>query len=305
MKRLLLTGATGFIGRHCLPLLVAGGYEVHAVTSRSSAGLLSDVYWHQADLLDPAQTATVVARVKPTYLLHFAWYASSGRYWTSQENLRWVQASLDLLKEFARHGGHRVVMAGSCAEYDWRYGHCSEAVTPLAPASLYGASKHSLQLMLTAYSQHAEPSSAWGRVFFLFGPHEHPDRLVAYVIRCLLDGKPARCSRGDQIRDFLHVEDVAEAFVALLESAASGPVNIASGKPVALREVISAIAETLDRPDLIQLGALPDRENDPPVLIADVRRLRDEVGWQPRYDLEQGILKTIEWWKTHRGIGVT
>jgi nucleoside-diphosphate-sugar epimerase len=175
-------------------------------------------------------------------------------------------------------------------------------MTPLAPATLYGVSKHSLQLMLTAFSNQTTLSSAWGRIFYLFGPYEHPERLVGYVIRSLLQGRPARCSRGDQIRDFLYVEDVAEAFVALLESAVSGPVNIASGKPVALREVIDTIAETLNRPHLIQLGALPDRENEPPLLVADVRRLRDEVGWRPRYDLEQGMLRTIEWWKAYRGI---
>lgn len=297
MKRILVTGATGFIGRHSLPLLVERGYEVHAVSSKLVEWKLPNVRWHQADLLDLAQMPVLMAKVQPTHLLHLAWYAVPGKYWTSSENLRWVQASINLLQEFAQHGGHRAVMAGTCAEYDWRYGYCSEAITPLAPATLYGICKHSLQLMVSAFARQTGLSVAWGRIFFLFGPHEHPDRLVAYVIRSLLQGKVARCSQGKQIRDFLYVKDVADAFVALLGSAVSGPINIASGRPAVLRELIYRIAAKFNREDLIQLGVVPMSPDEPPLLVADVRRLHDEVGWTPKYDLDTGLEQTIEWWK--------
>src|SRR5262245_28337598 len=126
MKRVLLTGATGFIGRHCLPALLAGGYEVHTVSSRAAVGHPQGVYAHQADLLDSVQVAALFSSIRPSHLLHFAWYAQPGAYWTSLENVRWVQSSLDLLWSFVAYGGQRVVMAGSCAEYDWRYGYCTE-----------------------------------------------------------------------------------------------------------------------------------------------------------------------------------
>ena len=296
MKRVLLTGATGFIGRHCLPLLAARGYAVHAVSSQPVTEDQSNIHWHQANLLDPAQVVALISDVQPSHLLHFAWYAVPGKYRTSMENLRWVQVSLGLLQEFVRHGGQRMVMAGTCAEYDWRYGYCSEAVTPLVPTTLYGTCKHALQLMLAAFSRQAGLSAAWGRIFSLFGPYEDPDRLVAYVIRSVLRGEPARCSHGNQIRDFLYVQDVADAFVALLDGAVCGPINIASGKPVAVRDVICKIAAIQYRPDLIQMGALSAREDEPPWLIADVRRLQDEVRWQSKYALDTGLEKTIEWW---------
>jgi len=195
MKRVLLTGATGFIGRRCLPLLLANGYEVHAVSSRLPQETCSDVCWHQVNLLDFSQVSVLIADMQPTHLLHFAWYAEPGKYWTALENFHWVQASLSVLWQFYSHGGKRLVMAGTCAEYDWKYGYCSEQITPLLPATVYGTCKHSLQVMLDAFSRQTGLSVAWGRIFFLYGPHEHPDRLVSSVIRSVLRGEPARCSQ--------------------------------------------------------------------------------------------------------------
>ena len=305
MKRVLLTGAGGFVGRHCLPALLAQGYEVHAVASRKHATpALPGVHWYAVDLLDKRQISTLLAEVRPTHLLHCAWYAVPGKYWTARENFSWVETGLHLLEAFADQGGQRVVGVGSCAEYDWHDGHCSERVTALNPGTTYGVCKHAFQLLLTAFSEYAKLSSAWGRLFFLYGPHEPQERLVASAIRSILLEQPARCSHGQQIRDFLYVQDAADALVALLDSEVLGPVNIASGAPVAVREVVQMIADQLQRPNLIRLGALPSAENEPPLLLADVARLRDEVGWSPRYDLASGLAETISWWKlqqTERG----
>ena len=297
MKKILLTGATGFIGRHCLPLLSAGGYEVHAVSTRDASGGSSDIHWHKVDLLDSLQLQDLVADVMPSHLLHFAWYAVPGKYWASLENIRWVQSSLELLQAFVANGGKRAVMAGTCAEYDWKYGYCSEKVTPLAPTTLYGTCKHSLQIMLDGLSKQTGISSAWGRIFFLYGPYEHQDRLTSSVIRSLLMGERARCSHGNQIRDFLYVQDVADAFVTLLESGVEGPVNIGSGRPVALKYIIRKIYEKIINRDGIEFGAVPVPSDDPPLLVADIRRLTKEVDWAPKYSLDQGLDETISWWE--------
>lgn len=300
MKRVLVTGARGFIGRHSLPHLLAAGYEVHAISSREKPRH-KDVIWHQADLLTPGVAGSLLAAVKPSHLLHMAWYAVPGLYWTAAENFPWVRASLELLDAFAGNGGQRFVAAGTCAEYDWRYGWCSEGITPLAPSSPYGKCKNALRSLLEAKSQQAGLSCGWGRVFFLYGPHEHPSRLVSSVIVSLLRKQPALCSTGNQVRDFLHVSDVASAFVAMLSSDIRGAVNIASGRPVAIRDVVHRIGAELGCTELLKLGARPTPPEDPPLLVADVRRLSQELDWRPEFDLESGLSGTIAWWRGQAG----
>ena len=140
-------------------------------------------------------------------------------------------------------------------------------------------------------------SYAWGRVFFVYGPYEYPEKLVASVICSLLKNQVAHCLHGNLIRDFLHVRDAASAFVSLLEISVTGPVNIASGKPITLKEVVNTIADKLDKRELVRFGENPSPVNEPRLLVADVERLTNEVGWTPNYGLGQGLEQTIEWWK--------
>ena len=294
MKRVLVTGASGFIGRHCLPMLVARGYEVHALSRRLPVTALPEVFWHESDLLKPGCAAELLGEVRPAFLLHLAWYAEPGKFWEARENIEWVRASLEVLCAFADNGGERMVAAGSCAEYGCSAGECREDTTPLLPTTLYGTSKHALEMILHASSRQTSLSSAWGRIFFLYGPHEHTSRLVAYVVRSLLGGEPALCSEGRQVLDFMHVEDAASAFVALLESAVQGPVNIGSGNPVAVRDVLREIGQQIGQMELIRFGARSPIA-EPSGFWASTQRLANEVNWAPRYDLTRGIEQTIEW----------
>ena len=297
-KKVLLTGASGFIGSHCIAPLVERGYEVHAVSSKSHRGDASGAIWHQCDLFQRDATAALLDRVRPTHLLHLAWYVVPGKLITSPDNFSWVAASMDLIQKFAQTGGTRMLVAGSGYEYDWNYGYCSEKRTPLTPNTTYGSCKRALQLLMESYAEHAKLSAAWGRVFFLYGPNEHRQRLVSSVIISLLAGEPAKCSHGRQVRDYLHVQDVANGLVAVLDSPVTGAVNIASGQATTLREIVLTIGRQIGRPELIQLGAIPARANDTPLVVGENARLVEEVGWQQKYDIESGLRQTIDWWKS-------
>lgn len=298
MKKVILTGARGFVGAHCLEVLLEKGFEVHAVSSR---GRFNDypwqVEWHHADLHNAEHILRLMAEVQPQYLLHLAWDVSQGVYWRSLENLRWVKASLGLLQAFIDAGGKRVVMAGSCAEYDWQYGYCSEELTPLKPATLYGTCKSALGSIVAAAAVEKKISLAWARLFFLYGPGEKGERLVPAVVKTLLKGEEVPRTHGEQIRDYLYIRDAGSALVALLDSGVEGAVNIASGRPVSLKELIGEAAALVGRTDLVRLGSLAVPKDDPPILLANTRRLREEVGWTPRYSLREGMAETVDWWR--------
>jgi nucleoside-diphosphate-sugar epimerase len=303
VKRVLITGATGFIGRHCLPLLTERGYEVIATNNRPLSPELKslpNVSWVVADLLDAMQTQQLIQQIQPVQLLHLAWYAVPGRYWTASQNLDWVRGSLNLSQSFANlpeKAERRLVIAGTCAEYDWRCGYCSEETTPLNPRTLYGTAKQTLGNLLESWAAQTGLSMAWGRIFWLYGPHELPARLVPAVIGGLLQGRTVPVSHGRQIRDFLHVADVASAFVELLESTVQGAVNIGSSDPVSIERIINSIAQQIGRPELIQWDAVKVAEDDPPLIVADNRKLLQATRWQAEYKLDTGLADTIEWWE--------
>ena len=298
MTRVLVTGATGFIGRQTFAPLLAAGVEVDAISSRPTPSAAPPgVRWHELDLLS-ADSEKAVTALGASHLLHLAWTTEPGRFWTSSQNLDWLKASLRLTRAFVRGGGRRMVIAGTCAEYAWEdQTHCRERDTPIRPASLYGTTKHALHITAAAYARQAGLSMAWGRIFFVFGPNEQRGRLASSVVEALLRGETAPCSHGDQIRDFLFAPDLAEAFATLTMSEVTGAVNMASGAPIRVRDLIMAIAEATGRPDLVALGARPTSPDEPASLTADIGRLRDEVGWSPGVSLHEAVERTVSWWR--------
>lgn len=308
-NRVLVTGANGFIGRWSVPPLRTAGFEVHALVSgkstRAIPAELEGAEVHTADLFDPMAVDALLAALRPTHLLHFAWIATPGIYWTSAENTRWLDAGRHLLDSFCSNGGARAVMAGSCAEYDWaRESICCEATGALAgesegaaPAAPYAACKIAMQKHLQSFGRSHGLSTAWGRIFLSYGPNEYRDRLVPSVICNLLSNREAWCTHGRQIRAFMHVADVGSAFAALLHSGLEGPVNIGSQERISIAALIDCIAAQIGRADLVRLGAKPAAAAEPAMLVPDVRRLRGELRWNPRFSLHDGVADTIAWWR--------
>ena len=294
VRRVLLTGASGFIGRAAVAPLLARGFEVHAASRRPLPGA-EGVMSHAVDLLDPAAAAPLVAAVRPSHLLHLAWDVTPGRYWQAPENLDWVAATVRLYRAFATCGGRRMLGVGSCAEYDWSGGQLDEATTPERPDSLYGVAKHALHQMLARAAALDGVAFAWGRVFFLYGPHEAVSRLVPSVVVPLLRGREALVGDGVAERDFMHVADVAAGLVAVLDSEHLGAVNVASGVCRPVRDVVMAIAEQVGRPELVRFGAIPARAGEPRRLAASGAVLGG-LGFAPRFGLEAGLADTVAWW---------
>jgi nucleoside-diphosphate-sugar epimerase len=278
-----------------VPRLLAAGHEVHGISSRPAphpAGVIQ----HVADILSP-DFPRLVREIGATHLLHLAWHLPHNLFWTARENVQWVEASIRMLDAFAQAGGRRWVGAGTCAEYDWSQGGVFDESSPEGPGTLYGACKCGLRAAAQVIGRQLGVEVAWGRVFFPYGGAEKPGRLVPAVIQSLLKGESVPCTEGTQIRDYVYVEDVAEAFVTLLQSAHCGPVNIGSGAPTTVRQLALHIGEAIGRPELLKFGALPQRAFETHEIVADIGLLRS-LGFEPKFSIEDGIRKTIAFWRS-------
>jgi nucleoside-diphosphate-sugar epimerase len=303
-RRVLVTGATGFVGRPTVAALRARGFEVHGVARHVSEAVELDEC-HVSDMLDPNRVDELVRRVAPTHLLLLAWSTEHGRFWDDPTNDDWSAATLHLARAFHGVGGTRLVFAGTCRQYDWSDaalgtdGVAHESSTPQRPQTRYGEAKARTAASLDAFGHRASVSVASALVFFPYGPYEKPERLVPSVARNLLSHLPAETTAGAQVRDFMHVEDCGSALAALVDSNVTGPVNVASGEAVAVVDLVRTIGRIVGREDLLRIGALPQREREPRRMVADVSRLRDEVGFMPTFELEAGLGHAVEWWR-HR-----
>jgi nucleoside-diphosphate-sugar epimerase len=300
--RIFLTGATGFIGSHVARILVRNGHKVHALIYDKDLSRISDIIPSleliPGDMLESEKIGALVASIKPEICIHLAWYVEPGKYLDSLENIKQLTASLEFATQLSSLGCKKLVVAGTCFEYDTTLGYLSET-TPLKPNSLYASCKLALHLTLEQLAAKTGIQVAWVRFFYQYGPFEDERRLVSSVICSLLRKKAAKLTRGEQIRDFLHVEDVASAVCAVAKSDVSGPVNIGSGKPVTVRELVTTIGSILNKTDLLEFGALPYSESDPMFICANNSRLVNNTTWKPRFGLRDGLEQTVEWWQKH------
>lgn len=288
--KVLVTGASGFLGRYVLSSLERRGIPTVAI-SRAPRG--TDAGQTLAlDLLDHTNLPAILEQIEATHLLHLAWYTEYGKYWSSPQNLRWVEASLRLVDAFCEAGGGHVVMAGTCAEYDWSHGWCREDATPLAPSSLYGIAKDALRRLVAPACELRGTRCAWGRVFFPYGMGESSPRLLPSLVEVFRRARPPFTVNATAYRDFVHASDVAEAFVTLLLTDATGPFNIGSGIPTQIETLVRETANALGADPRPMLEQATTRNDEPPLLVGDNRRLLN-LGWRPLLSLAEGIAHTI------------
>lgn len=259
--RVLITGASGFVGRHTLAPLRRLGFDIIAPTRA------------ECDLLDPGATHRLLAETRPSHVLHCAWYVTHGKFWTAPENLDWVAATLLLAREAAWRGTTRFVAVGTSAEYDWSDdGRTPRRETdPTHPATLYGRAKLATFELLADFLPAEHVSFAWARLFHLWGEGEHPARLAPSILTPIAAGQHALVRHGQLIRDLMPVARAGVALARLLASDLTGPVNIASGRATSLADFARVLAG--DRTDLLDLREEP-APGQPLRMMANISRLR-------------------------------
>ena len=294
--RLLITGASGLIGRHVVGLAKQMGDVELIATCRSRPIELPDgTEFIAADLSNAAEAAAVVRSANPTHVVHTAWETTHPTYWNDPINFDWAESTGAMADTFAEVGGQRFVQLGTCAEYDWSHEFCVEGKTPDRPATVYGQAK--LQAFgLVEAAARGTFEAVEARIFWVFGPGENPSRLIPLICRNYLAGQVPELGSGRQKRDLLFAEDAASAVLKLVATNGSeGIVNLASGEEVELSAVVGLLAELTGARET-GIGRRKDSPGDPERLVASADRIRS-TGWRPSHSLREGLAKTVDWWR--------
>ena len=283
----LLTGASGFLGRYALEKLKADGDEIFALSSKEQSQE-QGVTWLQADFLNDDLTP-FIEQIKPKRVIHLAW--ECGRY-NETVHLGWVTASLRWLDALRDNGCEHLLTAGSSMEYQWSEQPCHETDTPIVPNTMYGHAKHTLGNLAAAYCERSNIQHCHARCFFICGVGESERRLIPAAINALKNGDSFTCNAGHAWRDYLDARDVGSVLAQLSVKRVNDTVNVAAGKAVQLRDLIDAVGRELGKPDLLSYGEAPaDAPRD--IALADVDKLQQTLGFVPAFDPNDTIMRMV------------
>lgn len=300
-RPVLVTGATGFLGRHLCRRLVSLGAEVHGLTRREVPSEVDDgsIIWHTGDVTDPASLRDALNSAAPSVVFHLAAYGTTFDEFNREAGFETnVRGSLNLWEAIS-NPECRLIAVGSCGEYGQLRGVAREDAS-CEPIGSYAATKHAGVSLLGALGRETGREVVILRPFGPYGPGDRSNRIVPYVIRRLLNGQDVEVTAGEQLRDYTFIEDQIEAFVLAATSplAETGRVyNIGSGHRISLKELVTAIARTVSEEAVarVHFGARPYREGEVWEMCASIDRARRELGYEPRTSLSEGLWRTVDW----------
>jgi nucleoside-diphosphate-sugar epimerase len=300
MNPVLVTGASGFLGSHVVRTLVRQGFD--AVSVFHKTGFDEDRRHFRLDLRDTAAMQKLFRQFQFSAVVHLAASGVSAEA-ENFEDLIAVNtlATAALARTALAHGIERFLYVGSGFEYRPQ-AHAMDESTPLGAPNLYGASKAAGWMLLqTLHRMEGLPLVTF-RPFSVYGPGENPAKLVPYAIQQALNGEPIRLMLGSQVRDYVFVEDVVEALrLGLTAPSAVGQVyNIGTGPNEArsVRQMVQEILSLTGAPlRLCWFDRASRSRRDPPYLVSDPTKAHVELGWRPRVALEEGLARTVAWYK--------
>ena len=278
------------MGSYVVLALLAKGHDVAVLlqggdkASRLDA-VRNNIRMVDGDLGSSDSYADFLRGWKPDAAISLAWYAEPGKYLNAiTENLASLDGSLKLAQALFQVGCRRVVMAGTCAEYDMDAGFLKEDGLA-APTTVYGETKLAMCRLGLRLAAEQKADFVWARLFYLFGGSENAGRLVPDFKKTISEGRVFKATKGEQVRDYIHIKDAAEAFVLLAECGAGGIYNVCSGVPLRLRDFLLAMASEMGKKDGMDFGAVPYRAWEPMFVCGDNSKLKS-LGWVPRDPLD-------------------
>ena len=301
--RCLVTGASGFLGSHLTRTLVRQGHEVLAVVRPGKEHLrlkdVSDqVAFAYADLEGIKTITSEIDAFHPEVVFHLAWWGGNSRKYINDPDAIYanIPGTLDLIRIVKNAGCKAFLYFGTAVEYGI-YNIPVRESDPVHPQNLYGAAKYAGMVLLQALCTQWELRFCGIRPFWVYGPMDDTLRMIPSVILQLLAGEKPKTTAGEQVWDFLYIDDAVDALIQLATTDAEGIFNLASGEPVQIKQVISILRDCIDPALEIGFGEVPYAPDQVMHLEADISRLRAATGWDPKVSLPDGLRRTVDWFR--------
>ncbi len=305
MKRVVITGATGFVGANLARRLLEDGNDVHLLVRACHnpwriSSIRADVFLHEVDLRDAETLTSIISSIRPEWVFHLA---AHGAY-SSQTDVRTmietnITGTVNLVEACLKTGFESLINTGSSSEYGYK-DHAPSEEELLEPNSHYAVTKASATLFCRYTALHRGVRIVTLRLYSVYGPYEEPTRLIPTFIRLGLNGKLPPLVSPNVARDFVHVDDVSAAYLlaASRPAAKAGAIyNVGTGVQTSLREAVETARRVLGIKAEPQWGTMPNRHWDTECWIADNRKIRKELGWSPVHSFEQGLRITANWFR--------
>jgi UDP-glucose 4-epimerase len=307
MKRIIITGATGFVGSNLTRRLLRDGHEIHLLVRRDHQswrieGLSPQVHIHETNLTSKDELAGVIAEIKPEWIFHLAVY---GAYSWQTDLHQMVQTNIvgtmNLLDACLKTGFDSFVNTGTSSEYGYK-DHPPLETECLEPNSCYAVTKASATIYCRYIAQTRGVSVSTLRLYSTYGPFEDPGRLIPTLAVKGLSGELPPLVSSEIAHDFVFVDDVVDAYLLATtnnDQEYGAIYNVGTGKQISIGEIVSFVQKILQINTEPVWGSMPDREWDTKTWVADSQKLQTELGWKPKYTFEQGFRQMIEWFQSN------
>ena len=295
-EKILITGASGFLGSHLRRRLSEAGAQIDAVSRRARASDDTGVRWWQADMADFESTRSLLLQTKPDVIFHLSGLATARpeRELALPTLHSLLVSTVNVLTAAAEINCRRIILAASLTEPQAEY-------QEMTPGSPYAAAKWASGAYARMFHKLYNVPVVMVRPFMTYGPGQDEGKLIPHVILSLLNGQAPKLSSGRQAIDWVYVDDVVDGFLAATQApeVEGQTIDLGSGELVSIREVVASLIE-LSRAGMKPcFGALPDRP-DEPARIADVDDAQQRLNWRPRVSLKEGLARTVQWFQDQR-----
>lgn len=306
--KLVLTGAAGFLGASVLKELLSKNFEVLLILRKNTDcwrinSLISHCQIIYSDLNSLEEFQQELIKFKPDALIHTAWTGVFNNKRNDFEQINDnVSCAINLFKIFEKAQVKTIVAVGSQAEYG-PVNHQIDEYQLTSPTTLYGAAKLACYHMLNVLCQQRNIRFVWHRLFSSYGPRDHQSWFIPYLIKQLANGQEPNLTPGQQLWDYIYIDDAAKAIVlSLIHSNASGIYNLGSGTIISIKALSEKIRNIINPNLNLGFGKLLYRPDQVMHLQADITKIQNDLGWRPITSLECGLKKTIKWFSEHEYI---